>query len=76
MLACLAIADIMVPLGILTIGPYDAGNWPLPGVIVECVLVDTLKKAFGGTTAHKNTNKTDNQKFTDFGQRWIESYTV
>ena len=66
----------MVPLGILTIGPYDAGNWPLPGVIVECVLVDTMMKAFGGTTAHKNTNKTDNQKFTDFGQRWIESYTV
>ena len=52
----------MVPLGILTIGPYDAGNWPLPGVIVECVLVDTMKKAVGGTTAHKNTNKTDNQK--------------
>ena len=50
-------ADLMVPLGILTIRPYDAGKWPLPGV-----LVDTMKKAVGGTTAHKNTNKTDKKK--------------
>ena len=36
---------------------------PFLGVIVGCVLVDTMKKAVGGTTAYKNTNnKTDNQK--------------
>ena len=36
---------------------------PFLGLIGECVLVDTMKKAVGGTTAYKNTNnKTDNQK--------------
>ena len=34
---------------------------PFLGVIVGCVLVDTLKKAVGGTTAYRNTkNKRDN----------------
>ena len=36
---------------------------PFLGVIVECVLVDTMKKAIGGTTAYRNSyNKTDYAK--------------
>ena len=36
---------------------------PFLGVIMECVLVDTMKKAIGGTTAYRNSyNKTDYAK--------------